>query len=329
MKPTLVISLDFELAWGVDPQRAYGSYRSNLIGVRRAIPNILELAERYGIGCTWATVGLLFFDEKEEMLSCLPKLRPGYQNPALSAYARLSEVGPNERADPLHFGLSLIRQIQSCPRQELAGHSFSHYYCLEDGGNAAAFEADLAAAAHVAWRRGTKLESLVFPRNQIRPEYLPLCAAAGYRSYRGTQDEDLHLSRPRSSETLRLRLMRTAECYQPFLRANRQVKPVTTGDLVDVPASRFLRPAKASILDKLQLKRIQDEMTCAARGGSLFHLWWHPHNFGCDTETNLNILRMIFECYRRLSLEYGMISATMREVARSEPGQKTSPPPDR
>lgn len=315
--PLLVISLDFELAWGMGATKAYGSYRGNILGARQAVPRILDLAERYGIGCTWATVGLLFFDEKEEMLECLPEVRPEYRNATLSAYARMDRVGRNEREDPLHFGLSLIRQIQACPRQELAGHTFSHYYCLEDGGNAAAFAADLAAAARAARHRGADLKSLVFPRNQVRPEYLGLCVAAGYRAFRGTQDDELHRSRPRDNESTWLRLARTVDCYQPFLRAHRPVRPATAGEMVDIPASRFLRPAVASapILNYLGLKRIEDEMTAAAQTGSVYHLWWHPHNFGRNTDLNLLGLRTIFDHYAMLSREYGMIASTMRDVA--------------
>ena len=35
-----------------------------------------RLFERYGIHCTWATVGFLFFDDKEELLQYLPQERP-------------------------------------------------------------------------------------------------------------------------------------------------------------------------------------------------------------------------------------------------------------
>lgn len=319
--PRLVISLDFELAWGMGATKAYGSYHANILGERQAVPRILDLAERYGIGCTWATVGLLFFDEKEEMLECLPEARPHYQDADLSAYARLDRVGRNEQEDPLHFGLSLIRLIQACPRQQLAGHTFSHYYCLEDDGNAAAFAADLAAAARAAERRGADLESLVFPRNQVRPAYLALCADAGYRSFRGTQDDGLHRSRPRKDEGAWLRLGRTLDCYQPFLRAHRAVRPAAVGEMVDIPASRFLRPAVASapILNQLQLQRIEGEMTAAARSGGVYHLWWHPHNFGRDTELNLFGLRKIFEHFARLSDQYGMTASTMRDIA-ARPG---------
>ncbi len=56
-------------------------------------------------------------------------------------------------------------------------------------------------------------------------------------------------------------------------------------------------------------------MTYAAEHGLLYHLWWHPHNFGMETEANLALLRGVLEHYRHLHETAGMQSRTMREVA--------------
>src|SRR6266487_5798938 len=57
----LVISLDFELLWGVRDKRTIADYGANILGVRRVIPALLDLFAERNIACTWATVGLLFF----------------------------------------------------------------------------------------------------------------------------------------------------------------------------------------------------------------------------------------------------------------------------
>jgi len=38
-----VVSLDFELLWGVRDKRTIADYGANMLGVRRAIPAILDL----------------------------------------------------------------------------------------------------------------------------------------------------------------------------------------------------------------------------------------------------------------------------------------------
>lgn len=55
----LVISLDFELFWGVAESRSIAGYRSNIEGEWEAIPKMLGLFQRCGIRATWATVGML------------------------------------------------------------------------------------------------------------------------------------------------------------------------------------------------------------------------------------------------------------------------------
>ena len=57
----LVISLDFELHWGVrDKCAPDGPYRENLLGARKAIPRILDLFEEFDVAATWATVGIRY-----------------------------------------------------------------------------------------------------------------------------------------------------------------------------------------------------------------------------------------------------------------------------
>jgi hypothetical protein len=96
----LVISLDFELLWGVRDTEDRQSYGQNILGAREAIPRMLDLFAAGGIRATWATVGFLFCETKEELLASLPDERPAYRDPRLSNYAYLDEVGPDERRDP-------------------------------------------------------------------------------------------------------------------------------------------------------------------------------------------------------------------------------------
>jgi hypothetical protein len=86
--------------------------------------------------------------------------------------------------------------------------------------------------------------------------------------------------------------------------------------MVDVPASRFLRPWRGNaILDRLQMARIRSDMTQAAKSGGIFHIWWHPHNFGRNTDENLRNLETILQHYRRLVDQFGMENATMEAIA--------------
>src|SRR6185437_738319 len=114
----LVISLDFELNWGVrDSKNRNGSYNRNLLGARDAIPAMLKLFQRYGISATWATVGLLFARSRDESEHYWPAMRPCYSDPRVDPYRQ--DIGKDEGSDPLHFGASLLDAICATPRQEV------------------------------------------------------------------------------------------------------------------------------------------------------------------------------------------------------------------
>ena len=161
-------------------------YRKNLLGVRQAIPAILRLFQQYEIHATWAAVGLLFAETREELFASLPANRPQYDDPRLSPYPDLEHLRANEAEEPCYFGASLLRQIAATPHQEIGSHSFSHFYCLEAGASLESFGDDLAAAQRAAAKRGMVLRSFVFPRNQYSAEHVAACADNGFRAMRGT-----------------------------------------------------------------------------------------------------------------------------------------------
>ena len=109
-------------------------------------------------------------------------------------------ISTTERADPYHYGLSMIRQIKAAARQEIGTHTFSHYYCLEDGGTIEDFDADLRAAHAAARAVDVELKSIVFPRNQYSSEALVACKRAGLIAYRGNEKHEMY--RPVSQRDL-------------------------------------------------------------------------------------------------------------------------------
>ena len=56
-------------------------------------------------------------------------------------------------------------------------------------------------------------------------------------------------------------------------------------------------------------------MSHAAKHGLLYHLWWHPHNFGAHIEWHLALLKEILEHYQTLQRQHNMKSLNMKEVA--------------
>jgi len=313
-----VISLDFELHWGVFDHLSVDDYRKNLLGARASIPRMLSLFEEFEIHATWATVGLLFFGTRAELIAGLPARRPRYVDQRLSAYGLLDSLGPNERDDPFHFARDLVLRIRDTPNQEVATHTFSHYYCLEPGQTPEDFRADLIAAQRAARSLGIEISSIVFPRNQYSARHLAVCAELGIRTFRGNESSWIYQPAPASAQGRVRRALRLADTYVN-LTGHHTTPRAESSDVssLNIPASRFLRPYNRwfGVLDGLKRRRIMRSMTHAADVGSIFHLWWHPHNTGGAPERNMAELRGLLEHFRMLSHELGMRSLTMSELA--------------
>ena len=307
----LVISLDFELHWGMrDKERPDGPIRNALLGAREAIPQMLECFQRFDVAATWATVGMLFALNSNELAAFEPATRPGYLNSRLAPWDE--PVGMSEADDPLHFAPSLIDAISRCPRQEIATHTYSHYYCLEAGQTVEAFDSDLSRATAIAARRGHAVRSIVFPRNQHNPEYADVLLEHGVVCYRGNPRNWVYRGTSRAHRLGRL-IDSVANLSGHNTIAWGDLAEPNTG-LVNVPASFMLRPWSARIA-RLRERRLCACLTTAARRGEIAHLWWHPHNFGANTERNMAMLCRVLSHFDRLRDQYGMESLSMADVA--------------
>jgi hypothetical protein len=112
------------------------------------------------------------------------------------------------------------------------------------------------------------------------------------------------------------RFSRLMDFYFP-VNGHRLVEPSEMNGMVNIPASCFLRPfsRKLSFMEGRRLARMKAEMTAAAKNKKIYHLWWHPHNFGRDMENNFEILSKLITHYNSLREKYGMETLTMGEVA--------------
>lgn len=321
----LVISLDFELIWGIRDLEMTAQHK-NIIVTRQVVLRLLDLFKKYEVHVTWATVGFLFFESRDELLSNLPKHKPAYVNNNLSPYTNLTEeIGIDEENDPIHYAPSLIRKIQETPHQELATHTFSHYYCLEEGQTSQDFESDLQSAIHNGKKYNCKIQSIVFPRNQYSEVYLKICADNGITSFRGNESIWFRASSNRKEHRHWLRrLLRLLDAYINISGTNSYKFPSPDTLPINIPASRYLRAysKRFSFLEPLRLQRITTAMKKSAREGQVFHLWWHPEDFSSNSEENLKILEKILIEYSKLREKYNMKSLTMNEVANQVLTQK-------
>lgn len=314
----LVISLDFELNWGVHDVFRYGQYNKNLYGVRKALPRILALFEQYDIHATWATVGLLFAESKAEMAHYLRGIPVKYENMRFAAHTQLAKVGENEQEDLLHFGKSLIEEIKRTPHQEIGSHTFSHFYCLEKGQTKAAFCADLHATKTISDGYTAPMKSIVFPRNQVNKDYFTACLEEGYVCYRGTENHELYDAQKFTKKGRLLGAKKWIDSYWNITGHHiATLEEMQEEQLINIRSSAFLRPycSPLRIFENLKVKRIKEGMLKAAQAQAFYHLWWHPHNFGKHIDKNLAMLEELLSYHQELRNQYNFQSYSMYEVA--------------
>jgi peptidoglycan/xylan/chitin deacetylase (PgdA/CDA1 family) len=311
--PGFVISLDFEMFWGVAAFRSLPSYRRNVEGEWNAIPRMLALFRHNDVRATWATVGMAMCRNHAEWREIRPRTMPGYSRPELSAYCHDDSAREHPR---LFFARALVEQILDTPGQELGSHTYSHFYCGEPGATPEQFAADLVCAKIAEASLGMTCKSIVFPRNQLRDDYIALLPQNGFEVYRGNSQSWIYRDGDVVPAGLAGRAVRFMDAWLPI--SGRGVsQPTFRNRMVNLPASAFLRPYSPGLasLEPLRAGRIKRSMTAAAEAGGCFHLWWHPHNFGVNLDANLAVLETVLSHYRLLRDQYGMQSRCMGDFA--------------
>ena len=314
MAGTLIVSLDFELFWGMLDQCALEDYQDNVLGGRAAIPRLLALFQKYNIHATWAAVGFLFAENYQELKRYFPHQLPSYAKQDLTPYHWFDRIGEDENTAPCFYGSSLLRLVADTPGQEIGSHTFSHYYCREAGQTPEQFAADMAAAKKIAADHGYDLTSVILPRNQCEPAYTRVFRDLGFTAYRDEENDWIHEKikfRPL------LRILRLADVYFP-LTGQGGYHPEKENGIWNLVGSRMYKPIfrPLGFLEKQKIRRIKAQMRHAAKKGMTFHLWWHPHNIGIRTEEHLAQLEELFAYYQELHTQYGMESLNMQEAAR-------------
>lgn len=276
----VVISLDFEMRWGVHD--IYGcnfdAYQENVHNLWHVIPRTLNLLAEHNLRATWATVGAVGLDSWDEYFQWAPPA-PAYINRRLGINPGYAELDPDGL---LHFAPALIRQIIDTPGQELGSHTFSHVYFREPGVTENDFILEMGAVNKL-WRERFNVVpiSLVFPKNQSAFENL--IQQTGIRIWRCNENAWFFDQTTEGTNSHLPRLLRLMESVSPWSRRAALLEAGLTR------SSLFIRFNLPDPLWKLHMARIKNELSFIAPD-HVFHIWWHPENFGHKLSRCLNRL---------------------------------------
>lgn len=274
-KGALVISIDYEYAWGYADMRLSDADLARIRGEVAITERLLALFDKYDIPATWAIVGKLF------------------------------EEGSDPAWSDTH---GLIKKIAGAQAgHEVASHSYAHISYRDAGQEQA--HADAKAAAETHARAGLPATSFIFPRNlEGNHEVL---RAQGFRVYRGLTPRWYH-AWPGPLRRVGHLLDSVLPLYKGVRPEAGQAGLTNLPDSALLFARNGVRRLIPVWLMSYMLVR---GMRLAARRGAIFHLWFHPSNFSYDTNNQFFIFEAILADAARMRDASTFDVLTMRDAS--------------
>jgi len=289
-----VLSLDFELAWGMRDLLGDNAQDEECERTRDVVvPRLLELFERYQVPATWCTVGQLFDSEiaspvEEHFATLVPPEHDWLTKPWFEGL----EAG-TEQKRRAYLAPGLIAQILSAtPAQEIGSHSFTHVIFGDQGCSRACAETEIDACVERAAHDGLRLQSFAFPRNEVG--HRDVLRHHGFRCYRGPETNWFY--RPWVPQ----KLARIA--HLASVLAGVSALPVLPRrdelGLWDIPGSMILLPAhgiRRFVPMSRRVQRAARGIRAAVQSRGVFHLWFHPINLAVETDPLFEALERILQ----------------------------------
>lgn len=303
--PCVVISLDFELRWGMHDKLGINvdAYRANLEVARTVVvPALLDLFLSRNIRATWAMVGAIGCSDWSEYFSRAPK-PPNYANKRFAISPKYADMDPE---GILHFAPCLMTDIYATNGQDLGSHTFSHIFMKEPGVCEADAVADAQAVRKLMQEKlGHTPISLVFPRNQ--DTFVSSLCQHGIQIWRGNERPWYYQANNEKTNTMLPRCLRLIDAVNPL--ANRAY-PLSANM---TRAGQFVRFSLPDLAWKLHFARIVRNLT-TMEPGSIFHMWWHPHNLGEDVQARMSRAAQLVDLIGELSARGRLVSKNMADI---------------
>jgi hypothetical protein len=285
--PTVVISLDLELSWGMFDL----SFDDNLLKMARwthdiGAPNLLNHLISNGLSATWAVVGAMMRPSLPDV-SGLPEVNyPHFAKPWFSYVPK--EGG--ELTHPEWFGARLVEMIKSAkPEQEIGFHSFSHVPFGCRGMTAERAIAEYQYCAQTARELGIPTTSFVFPRNVVA--YLAALRDAGFTCFRDVDEPPFRFANDK--------LTSVGKVLADFAGLSPRItEPSLKEGIVSIPGSLLIRYAagwRKYIPDSSRLRRLRKGLERVRRSGGVFHVWFHPENLYAEWPRLENVVAHFLE----------------------------------
>lgn len=290
----LIISLDFELAWGTRGRPTAKRVQAYLPGTRNAIRKLLAVFQQHRVPATWVAVGALALGG--------PTRHPWLSGPEFADIP----VG-DHRTEPHWYAEDIFEWLREAePAQDIGCHTLTHLFVQDTPECREAFDLELARSVELFQQLGLpRPRSFIFPKHFMA--HFDLLARHGFKCYRGPESgwfERLPGSVVRAGFRLLDAKLRRPPCVRHAVK--------TAEGLWEIPSSQYYSPFQSvgrwvSLEDRVAKAR-RGIQRAAATGG-VYHLWTHPFNLGLRTDELIAGIVQILE-YAQTFVQRGQLEFT-------------------
>jgi peptidoglycan/xylan/chitin deacetylase (PgdA/CDA1 family) len=316
----VVVSLDFELAWGTIDKPAEGAALLSDDGGREReyLDRLLAVCDSLRLPITFATVGHLHLG------SC-----DGHQSEAHPDGWFDRDPQTDAEADPLFYAPNAVRRIREADADhEIATHTFSHVICDSVSREVVDWELEQVARVHeaVGLDRPT---SLVAPRNRL----------TSFDLLREHDVEVVRIPRPAPGTTSAEQWTNRVKQWtvdqgvpatDPYVRNGVTVTestPYPSLTTVLLPNGQRephapFRAIPESVRKRRHEQFLLDAVETASRTGETVHLWSHLYNL--SNEAQWDAIETFLRALASYRDEGEVVVETMSELAAETPAAKRS-----
>jgi len=290
-KGVFTISLDTELAWGMFDKKNVEQFEEAYRNTPEVIDRLCDLFDEYEIPATWAVVSHLLEDCNGDHGNRTP---PNFKWVDDWFGELPCESGMDE---DLWYAPWLIDRIQNCEtEQEIGLHGATHMQLGADGCSRQHAEEEVEAAVETLRAFGVEPETFVFPRNDIG--HVDVLHEHEIRVYRGIDARWYERSSVPNAVKPVLRFADEVARGTPPV-----VRPVERNGIIEIPGSQVFRPSHGGWQyppGRSSVVRAKKGVKAAARKRGVFHLWFHPFNFGHNIDTDIGRLEEVLSFVQEL-----------------------------
>ncbi len=317
-KGAFICSIDTELAWGSAHREKDPTEYEHWNAYSRArgtVDRLLEIMDRYEIRATWAFVGRLLIDPRDEATNAL---YPDNPQPG-ARYFTKDRLADQSFVDHWYAPELLDKVKAAQSEHEIGSHTFSHLVAGKDGYTDEGFDHDLEAAQQHASRIGVEpLRSLIFPQNRIAN--VPFAAKHGFTSFRSVPR-----SRTSRLPSVPRRFFQRLDAYLPFPPDVSHAK--RTEGIWELPATYYYRHGGGWARwqsNYVRTAKLKAGLRRAADRKAMFHVWFHPYDIASDPERLLPPLEKMCAEAAKLRDTGRLDNLTMGQVTAALSGDGTA-----